>query len=208
MNVLIVDDHSVIRKGLQVILKNFSADMHTDEAADGTEALRRMHEQDYDLLILDITLPDMNGIDVLQHIKDSGIKTRCLVFSFHPEEVFASEAFRLGAAGYLNKNKPYGEIIKAIHKVSEGGKYVSAELAERLAFANEYGKLPHEKLSEKEFQVFLMLAGGKSVTEIAKSSYIPIKTVSTYRAGILKKMNMASNADLTIYAIKKNLIIT
>jgi len=207
MKILITDDHSVMRKGLQVVLQRFSHDIHIDEATLGAEALKRLKQNNYDLVILDISLPDINGLDILQQLKDMGVDTRCVIYSLHPEEVFAVRSFKLGAVGYIHKGAGIDEISKALEKVINGGKYVSNDFAEKLAFHTDQNNLPHEKLTEREFQVFLMMASGKSVSEIAKKTFISIKTVSTYRSRILQKMALKSSAELTMYAIKNNLIV-
>lgn len=206
MDILIIDDHSVMRKGLQVVLKRFSQNIHIDEATIGIEALEKIQEKRYDLLILDITLPDVNGLEILQQLKDMGTNTRCVIYSLHPEEVFAKRAFKLGAVGYIHKGADIDEISKALQKVIDGGRYVSAGFAEKLAFYTDKAQLPHESLSGREFQIFLMMAVGKPVSEIAKKTFISVKTVSTYRCRILKKLNVGSNAELTMYAIKNSLI--
>ncbi len=207
MKVLIADDHCVMRKGVSSIVSEIPSVTVVDEAVDGRQALSMIKSNGYDLIILDISMPQMSGLDVLQNMKDSGIKCRSLIVSLHPESVYASRAFKLGSVGYISKSASFDEIKTAVHKVISGGRYVSAELAEQLAFAESKNLFPHEKLSEREFQVMVHLAKGKGLLEIAKLVSISAKTVSTYRTRILKKMGMKSNADITIYAMQNNLII-
>lgn len=160
------------------------------------------------MVILDISMPKMTGLDLLQRMKARDIKTRVLILSFYPQEQYAVRAFKLGASGYLSKDSAFEELHLAIKKIAAGGKYVSSALAERLIFQDMEieGKLPHEQLSEREFQVMIMLAKGKSLVEIGNEIFISDKTVSTYRTRIMEKMGLKSNTDLTIYALKNKLI--
>jgi DNA-binding NarL/FixJ family response regulator len=208
MNILIADDHSIVREGLKQIVKSLDEICRIDEAVTGDEAWTKIRSGNYDLVVLDVAMPGINGLDVLRNIKDHALKIHVLMLSVYPQEQYAIRAFHLGASGYLSKDTASEELALAIRKIASGGRYVTASLAEKLAF-NGYGAdagNPHDKLSEREFQVMLMLAKGKSVTEIAKQIFISDKTVSTYRTRILEKMGMKKNAELTIYAIKNNLI--
>jgi len=208
MKMLIADDHSIVREGLKQYVKTLDEVKLIDEAVDGNEAWTKIKDGGYDLVILDVSMPGMSGLDVLQKIKERNLKTRVLILSVHPQEQYAIHAFKLGASGYISKDNAFEELTLAIKKIVSGGKYIGNAFAEKLAFngfdSNE--KQPHEKLSEREFQVMVMLAKGKSITEIAKEIYISDKTVSTYRTRILGKMGYKKNAELTIYAIKNNLI--
>lgn len=208
MNILIADDHAIVREGIKQIVRSLPEIALIDEANDGNEAFAKISSTHYDLVILDISMPGMSGLDVLQRMKDVGIQTKVLIFSFYPQEQYAIRAFKMGASGYLSKDSAYEELALAIQKISSGGKYVSASLAERLIFnENELdGKMPHEHLSEREFQVLIMLAKGKTVSEIANDIFISDKTVSTYRTRIMEKMRLKKNTDLTIYALKNKLI--
>lgn len=208
MKILIADDHAIVREGVKLILKSLPEITQIEETADGNDAFTKISNSDYDLVILDISMPGMSGLDVLQRMKDRNIGTKILIFSFYPQEQYAVRAFKLGASGYLSKDSASEELAMAIRKIVSGGKYVSAALAEKLIFqdAKLNGKLPHEQLSEREFQVMILLAKGKSVMEIAEEIFISDKTVSTYRTRIMEKMNMKKNADLTMYAIKNKLI--
>jgi len=153
-------------------------------------------------------MPGISGMEILQRIKDLSLNQKVLVLSFHPQEQYAQRAFNLGASGYLSKNCNFSEIREAMMKISGGGRYVSSCFAEKLAFGedNETSHFPHEKLSDREFQVMIMLAEGRTVTSISKQLYVSDKTVSTYRARILSKMNLDSNSALTAYALRNNLI--
>ena len=208
MNILIADDHAIVREGVKQIVRTLPEVKLIEEVADGNEAFSKICGTEYDLVILDISMPGMSGLDVLQRMKDRDIHTHVLIFSFYPQEQYAVRAFKLGASGYLSKDSAYEELTLAIRKIASGGKYVSSELAEKLIFQGSEltGKMPHDNLSEREFQIMILLAKGKSVTEISKSLFISDKTVSTYRMRVMEKMHLKSNADLTMYAIKNKLI--
>jgi len=208
MKVLIADDHSVVREGLKQYVTTLDEVKLIDEAVDGNDAWTKIKDGDYDFVILDVSMPGMSGLDVLQNIKNRNLKTRVLVLSVHSQEQYAVHAFKLGASGYISKDNAFEELTLAIRKIASGSRYISSAFAEKLAF-NGYDsdtQALHEKLSEREFQVMVLLAKGKSVMEISKEIFISDKTVSTYRARILEKMGMKKNAELTIYAIKNNLI--
>jgi DNA-binding NarL/FixJ family response regulator len=208
MKILIADDHSVVREGLKQCVRTLDEVRLIDEAVDGNDAWTKIKGGDYDLVILDVSMPGMSGLEVLQKIKERNLQTNILILSVHPQEQYAIHSFRLGASGYISKDNAFEELTIAIKKIASGGKYIGKAFAEKFVFNgfdfNE--RMPHEKLSEREFQVMVMMAKGKSVTEIAKEVYISDKTVSTYRTRILKKMGFKKNAELTIYAIKNNLI--
>jgi len=208
MKILIADDHSIVREGLKQLVKTLPEVTLVDEASEGSQTLEMIKEKGYDLVILDISMPGLSGLDILQNIKSRKLKTNVLILSFYPQEQYAIRAFKLGASGYLSKDTAYEELIIAIKKIAAGGKYISSVIAEKLLFSDpeKAGQMPHETLSEREFQILLMLARGKSVTEIANDLFISDKTVSTYRARIMEKMELKKNADLTLYAIKNNLI--
>jgi DNA-binding NarL/FixJ family response regulator len=208
MKILIADDHSIVREGLKQYVKTLDEVKLIDEAVNGNEAWAKIKEGDYDLVILDVSMPGMSGLDVLRNIKERNLQTRVLILTVHPQEQYAIHAFKMGASGYLSKDSAFEELTLAIKKIASGGRYVASAFAEKLAF-NGFDSdthTLHENLSEREFQVMVMLAKGESVTEIAKEIFISDKTVSTYRARILEKMGMKKNAELTMYAIKNNLI--
>jgi len=208
MKVLIADDHAIVREGVKQIVKTLPEVSLIEEATDGNDAFSKICNTEYDLVILDISMPGMSGLDILQRIKDRNIQTHLLIFSFYPQEQYAIRAFKLGASGYLSKDSAFEELAKAIRKITTGEKYVSAALAEKLIFQDSSmdGRLPHEQLSEREFQVMILLSKGKSVMEIANEIFISDKTVSTYRMRIMEKMNLKKNADLTMYAVRNKLI--
>lgn len=208
MKILIADDHAIVREGVKLIVKTLPEVRQIDEASDGKEALSKMIKTRYDLAILDISMPELTGLDLLQQLKFHNIDTRILILSFHPQEQYAVRAFKLGASGYLSKDSAFEEMAMAIRKIAAGGKYVSAAFAEKLLF-NEVSSSDqqlHESLSDREFQVMIMLAKGRSVTEIAAEIFISDKTVATYRTRIMEKMQMKKNAELTIYALRNKLI--
>ncbi|HBQ81443.1 MAG TPA: DNA-binding response regulator [Bacteroidales bacterium] len=208
MKILIADDHSIVREGLKQYVKTLDEARLIDEAVNGNEAWAKIKDGNYDLVILDVSMPGISGLDVLQKIKERNLKTKVLILSVYPQEQFAVRAIKMGAMGYISKDSAYEELILAIKKITSGGRYISSAFAEKLAL-NGFDSTSlkrHEKLSERELQVMLMLAKGKSVTEIAKEIFISDNTVSTHRAHILEKMGMKKNAELTMYAIKNNLI--
>jgi two-component system invasion response regulator UvrY len=208
LKILIVDDHPVVRRGLKQIIAETTDIVVAGEAADGLEALTKVGAGDYDVVLLDISMPVKNGIDVLAQLKYERPKLPVLMLSMHPEEQYAVQALRAGASGYLTKESAPNELVGAIRKVSTGGKYVSASLAEKLASIVQkgYEELPHQTLSERELHVMRLIASGKTVSEIAEELSLSVKTISTYRSRILKKMQMKNNAQLTRYAINNSLI--
>jgi len=208
MNILIADDHAIVREGVKQIIKTLPEVNLIDEASDGNIAYTKILSKNYDLVVLDISMPGITGLDLLQRMKNKYIKTNVLILSFYPQEQYAIRAFKLGASGYLSKDSASEELSLAIRKIAAGGKYVSSALAEKILFQDIEldGKLPHEQLSEREFQVMIMLAKGKSLVEIGHEIFISDKTVSTYRMRILEKMGLKNNTDLTIYALKNKLI--
>jgi DNA-binding NarL/FixJ family response regulator len=208
VKILIADDHPIVREGLKQYVKNLDEVKLIDEAIDGNEAWAKIKDGSYDLVILDVSMPGMSGLDVLLKIKEKKLQTRVLILTVHPQEQYAIHAFKMGASGYLSKDSAFEELTLAIRKIASGGRYIASAFAEKLAF-NGYDsdtRKLHEKLSEREFQVMVMLAKGKSVTEIAKEIFISDKTISTYRTRILEKMGLKKNAELTMYAVKNNLI--
>ncbi|MCC6864550.1 MAG: response regulator transcription factor [Ignavibacteria bacterium] len=209
IKILIADDHSVVRRGIKQILSEEPEMQIVGEASNSEELIEKLNAEEWDLLILDITMPGKSGLDVLIEIKQKMPELKILILSMHPEEEIAMRALKSGANGYLNKESAPSELIKAIKKVIAGGKYISSNLAELLIMNinNESNKAIHELLSEREFQVFCLLASGNSLTEIAEKFNLSIKTISTYRTRIMVKMNLKSNVELTHYAIKHKLVI-
>jgi DNA-binding NarL/FixJ family response regulator len=202
VRVLIADDHPIVRRGLRQIVAD-EADMSVTEAGDGPEALRLLDNGDFDVVLLDINMPGISGLDVLSQIRARQPRLPVLVLSAHPEAEFAVRILKAGASGYMNKELAPEELVKAIRRVIGGRKYVSPAVAELLA--ESIGKdedEPHASLSDREFQVMLLIAAGKTVSEIAEGIALSVKTVSTYRARILEKMNLKNNAELMRYVIE------
>ncbi len=210
--VLIADDHAVVRAGLRQFLAEDSHIASIGEAASGRETLEQLHAQRWELVILDIGMPDRNGLDVLRQIRTSHEQTRVLVLSGFPERQYALNVLRAGAMGFIDKTAPPEELLRAVHSVLHGRRYVSATLAELLVGelgglnGEDGGKPQHSRLSEREFQVFVKLAAGRSVSEIAQELCLSVKTISTYRTRVLEKMSLQTNADLTSYALRNELI--
>jgi two-component system invasion response regulator UvrY len=208
LKILIADDHPIVRRGLKQIIGETTDMVVAGEAADGLEVLTKVRVGEYDVVLMDISMPVKNGIDVLAQLKYERPKLPVLMLSMHPEEQYAVQALKAGASGYLTKESAPNELVGAIRKVSTGGKYVSASLAEKLAAIVQkgYEELPHQTLSERELHVMRLIASGKTVSEIAKELSLSVKTISTYRSRILDKMQMKNNAQLTRYAINNSLI--
>jgi DNA-binding NarL/FixJ family response regulator len=195
-----------VRKGLRQIAEE-SGKISVDEAANGQEALDKLRQDRWDALVLDISMPGRHGLDVLQAVRDLQPQLPVLILSMHPEEQYAMRVLKAGASGYMNKDTAPGELVQAIQKIVNGGKYISATLAEKLAYeiSGDSDKLPHEKLSDREYRVLVMIGAGKSVSQIAEELSLSVKTVSTYRSRLLEKMNLNNNADLIRYVIDHNL---
>lgn len=208
IRILVADDHAVVRQGVKQILADVADMTVQDEAQNGQETLKKVTDNDYDVVLLDISMPGRSGLEVLEDIKAQHPKLAVLILSMHPEEQYAVRALRAGASGYLTKASAPQELIGAIRKVAGGGKYVTSSLAEKLAdeLETDTEKLPHERLSNREHQVMLMLAEGKSVSDIAGELCLSVKTISTYRTRVMSKMGMKKNAELTLYAVYNKLI--
>ena len=207
IRVITVDDHPVVRRGLKQIIAAEQDMQVVGEAENAQEAIRVIRETACDAVVLDITLPDASGLDVLSQLKSEHPTLPVLIMSIHEEELYALRVLRAGASGYLMKDSIPEELIKAIRKITAGGKYISSSLAEKLASDLSSPETPlHEKLSDREFQIMCLIASGKSLKEIGEALCISGKTVSSYRARILEKMNMSTNADLTRYALEHHLV--
>ncbi len=208
IKILIADDHAVVRKGLKQILDETSDIVAADEAKNGQEVLEKVRKSDYDIVMLDISMPGRSGIEILKQLKDEKPEVLVLVLSMHPEEQYAVRALKAGASGYLTKDSAPDELIEAIRKISQGGKYITASLAEKLAFDLEIDseKPLHETLSDREYEVMCKIASGKTIKEIAEELFLSIKTISTYRSRILEKMGMKNNTQLVHYALKNRLL--
>src|SRR5437660_11794314 len=208
MKILLADDHAVVRHGLKQILADEFKRSVFGEARNAQEALDLVWKENWDVIVLDITMPGRSGLEVLREIKKSRPKLPVLVLSMHPEDQFAVRVLKSGASGYMTKESAPEELVGAIKKVLAGGRYVSPSLAEKMAsyLAIDSPKAPHERLSDREFVVLRMIASGKTVSQIAEELSLSVKTVSTYRTRILEKTGMTSNAELTHYAIKNQLV--
>ncbi len=207
-NILIADDHALFREGLKQILSREHAFQVVAEASSGQEALERIAEHNIDLVILDISMPGRTGLDVLADIRQNNPTLPVLIVSMHPEDQYAVRVIRAGASGYLTKESAASELITAVHRIADGGRYISASVAERIADAlgDTHHDAPHHALSDREFQVMRMLAAGKTLREIAEALILSEKTITTYRARILEKMHLRNNVELSQYAMRHDLI--
>jgi len=206
--ILIVDDHTIFREGLKLILAENPEVVVGGEADSGQEALKEVSENNYDIVLLDISLPERNGLEILREIKNRRPDIHVIMLTMYPEEVYAISALKIGASGYLTKKQAPDELMQAIKKVSKGEKFISSSIVEKLILIAENGseKLPHETLSDREHQVMCMIASGKTVSKISEDLSLSINTISTFRKRILKKLNLMTNAELTSYAIKNQLV--
>ncbi len=207
-NFLICDDHPAIRKGVRLMLSAEYSSAEFEEAENSVEVLKKLKLKKWDVLILDVDMPGRNGLEVLKQMKEEGNKVPVLVFSMHPEEQIAIRALKLGAAGYLAKDSADSELLSAVHTLLSGRKYITAALTQALILQldNPDGKEPHELLSDREYETFLLIAKGQSVSQIAETLSLSAQTISTYRTRILEKTAMKSNAELTSYAVRNKLI--
>ena len=208
IRILVADDHAIVREGLKQILSGMHDMIVAGEASDGYQALDQARKGDYDLVLLDIAMPGMSGLDVLKQLKSEKAELPILMLSMYPEEQYAIRSLKAGASGYLAKESAPEELIAAVRKVSQGGKYVTSSLAEKLAtyLYPDRERSLHELLSDREYQVVLMIASGKTVSEIANALSLSVKTISTNRSRALAKMGMKTNAEITHYAISNGLV--
>jgi len=208
IKVVVVDDHAVVREGLKRIIAENDGMMVSGEAADGFEAMQVIKKEHCDVVLLDITMPNKSGLDVLKELHAESPRLPVLVLSMHPEDQYALRVLRAGAAGYVTKESAPAKLVQAIRKVVRGGKYVSPTLAEKLVtdLEADNDRPPYEILSDREYQVLCLIASGKTVSEIGEELALSVKTISTYRVRILEKLRMKNNAELTRYAIKESLV--
>ncbi len=208
IRILIADDHRIVREGLKQILAETPDMIVMDEASNGQEVLGKIWENDFDVVLLDISMPGRSGLDILKQLKSERPRLAVLVLSMYSEEQYAMRALRAGASGYMTKESAPDELIEAIRKVSTGRKYISPTVAEKLAVSLEAKdeRPAHENLSDREYQVMCMIASGKTIKSIADELSLSVKTVSTYRTRILEKMRMKNNAELTHYSIQNRLV--
>ncbi|MFT3682808.1 MAG: response regulator transcription factor [Ferruginibacter sp.] len=206
--ILIADDHTIVRKGLRQILEEEFTGSYIEEVADAYELVKKVIKEKWDVVISDLTMPGKSGLEALQEIKQLFPELPVLILSIHPEEQYAIRALKAGAAGYLSKDTAPDELVNAVSRVLQGKKFITLSIAEKIAdsFNLDAERPLHERLSDRELNVFKMIASGKSLTEIAESLSLSLTTVSTYRTRIMNKMNMKSNANLTLYAIEHGLL--
>ena len=208
IRILIADDHPLVRRGLKDTLVRDMAGLFCGEADDTQEVLAKVHGDKWDLVILDITMPGRSGLEILGELKRMQPKLPVLVLSMHPEDQYGKRVLRAGASGYMNKESAPEELLKAVHKVLSGGRYVSATLAEKLAAGLNQGTAGalHDALSDREFEVLRMIASGRTVSQIADTLHLSVTTVSTYRARVLEKLNMTTTPELIHYALRNQLV--
>ena len=208
IRILIADDHAIVRRGLKQIVSEQADMIVASEAENAREVLDLVRTQKWDVVVLDINMPGRNGLEVLKELKRENPKLPVLILSIHPEDQYGVRVLKAGAAGYLTKDSAPDELVLAIRKVHRGGKYISASLAETLVYelVAKTDRPRHETLSDRELQVMTMIASGKTVGEIGEELSLSVKTISTYRARVLGKMNMRTNAELTQYAIQNQLL--
>lgn len=208
IRILIADDHIVVHRGLKQILGDEPDMSVVGEALNAQEVLALVRKRDWDVVVLDISMPGKSGLDIIEELKQERPKLPVLILSMHPEDRYAVRALRVGAAGYLTKESAPEELVKAIRKVVTGGRYVSPSLAERLAFvlSTNSEQPPHETLSNREYQVLCMIGSGKSVGAIAVDLSLSVKTISTYRARVLEKMTLKNTSELIHYALQNRLV--
>ena len=208
LRVLIADDHAIVREGLKQILADTGDIIVAGDAASGLEAIKLARANAFDVLLLDISMPDRSGIEVLKQVRQEFPKMAVLMLSMHREDQYAIRSLKAGAAGYLNKQSAPDELVTAIRQVAQGRKYISPALAQQLAdqIGDDRAVAPHETLSDREYQTLTMIASGKTVSEIAAQLVLSVKTISMYRSRLLQKMKLRHNAELTHDAIKNNLV--
>ena len=205
---MLVDDHAIVRQGVKHLLLDRGVADDVVEAESGMDALAAVDRHAFDVILLDISLPDVNGVEVLKRLKRKAPRVPVLMFSMYREDQYAVRALKAGAAGYLSKTANAAQMILAVQQVAAGRKYVSPAMAEALAHyvSLDGEQMPHEKLSDREYQTLCMLASGKRLTDIAHALSLSVKTVSVYRSRLLEKMNLSNNAELTFYVMSNRLV--
>jgi DNA-binding NarL/FixJ family response regulator len=209
IRVLIVDDHAILRRGIRALLSDAFAKAEFGEASNADQALEQLGKKAWHVALIDITLPGKGGLDLLKEFKAARPTLPVLVLSVHSENQFAVRVLRAGAAGYMTKESAPEELVKAVHKILAGGRYVSATLAEKLASSvkQDLTRPPHETLSDREYEIMRRIGSGMTATEIAGELSLSVKTISTYRARILEKLGLRNSAEITQYAIRNDLVI-
>ena len=207
IRIVLADDHAIVREGLKRIVGEAQGFQVVGEAADGTEVMRTVRELDFDVLVLDLSMPGRSGMELIKLVKSEKPKLKVLVLSMHQEMQYAVRAIKSGASGYLTKETAPAQLEQAIRKIAGGGAYISAEVAEQLALGAMPGSetLPHETLSDREFQVFRALVAGDAVSDIAAKLNLSVKTVSTHKANLMQKLGLANQTELVRYALKHGL---
>ncbi|MEP7277356.1 MAG: response regulator transcription factor [Bacteroidota bacterium] len=205
---LIADDHAIIRYALKNILLAAFLNAHVEEVVDAEDLLRKVMTEEWDVVITDISMPGRSGLEILQQIRQTHPKLPVLVLSMHPEELYAVRVMKAGGSGYLRKDTAMQELVNAVNRVLLGKKYITPSIAEHLAHSveNDSANIPHEDLSDREFEIAKLLASGMSLTDISEKLSLSITTISTYRMRIMKKLNLKTNADLTLYAIEYKML--
>jgi len=208
IKIMVADDHAIVRKGIKQCVGDTEDIVVADEASNGDEVLIKALDNDYDVILLDITMPGRNGLDVLKELKNRKPELNVLILTMHPEEQYAKRVLKAGASGYLTKESAPQELILAIRRVAGGGRYISSTMAEKLAFElwDSHGKHLYQTLSDREYQIMCMIAEGKRLNTIAEELCLSIKTISTYRSRLLNKLNLKTNTELALYAVENNLI--
>jgi two-component system invasion response regulator UvrY len=207
MNILIADDHAIVRKGLIQLLREEFLAVQVTEACNGEEVCEMAKNKIWDIILMDISMPGRNGVEILKQLRADGVKAPILMLSIHPEEQYAVRVLKAGASGFLNKDAAPEELITAVHRVLSGRKYITTSLAEKLAEGSSHPDGgSYESLSDREMQVFQLLAAGKAVSQIAEEIHLSVNTISTYRTRILEKLGLSNNAEITRYAIDNNLV--
>ena len=204
IRIVIADDHAIVREGLKRIVSSVNGLQVVGEAANGTEVMQRVRESEFDVLVLDLSMPGRSGMELIKLVRSEKPKVRILVLSMHQELQYAVRAIKSGASGYLTKESAPGQLEQAIRKIAAGGAFISAEVAEQLALSAMPGctSAPHESLSNREFEVFRLIAAGVSVTDIATRLKLSVKTISTHKANLMQKMGLQNQSELIRYAIK------